>query len=225
MSVSRDEPIRVVVVDDHQIVRDGLVAMLGPHTDVEVVGAAANAAEAIALVARTSPDVALVDINLGGESGLQLSRELIGSYPRTRVVCLTVHDEQQYLFEALRSGVSGFLLKRVVPEGLVAALRGVLAGETVVDPLLSGRVVKIAAESEARGTFWPGLQYGLTKREAELLELLTEGLPNKEVARHLCISEETVKSHLKSIYRKLSVSDRTEAVAVALREGLVPDTA
>ena len=115
------------------------------------------------------------------------------------------------------------MLKRVAPDALVRALRGVLEGETVVDPLLSGRVVKIAAESDARGTFWPGLQYGLTKRESELLELLVEGLPNKEVAGHLFISEETVKSHLKSIYRKLSVSDRTEAVAVALREGLVPD--
>lgn len=225
MCASRDEPIRVVVVDDHPIVREGLVAMLGPHREVDVVGAAADSAEAIEVVLSQTPDVVLVDVNLGRESGLQLCRDLLARDPSMPVVCLTVHDEQQYLFEALRSGVSGFLLKRVMPEALVSALHGVLDGETVIDPLLSGRVVKIAAQSEARGTFWPGLQYGLTKREAELLELLAEGLPNKEVASHLFISEETVKSHLKSIYRKLSVSDRTEAVALALREGLVSDTA
>ena len=225
MSGFPDEPIRVVVVDDHQIVREGLVAMLGPYDEVDVVGSAATSDQAMQVIDETEPDVVLVDINLGGQNGLQLCRDLLARDPTTRVVCLTVHDEQQYLFEALRSGVSGFLLKRVMPEALVSALQGVLNGETVVDPLLSGRVVKIAAESEARGTFWPGLQYGLTKREAELLELLAEGMPNKEVASHLFISEETVKTHLKSIYRKLSVSDRTEAVAVALRERLVSDTA
>ena len=221
MSVSRSETIRIVLVDDHLIVREGLAAMLAHRDDITLVSSVATSDEARAAVAEVGPDVVLVDINLRNESGLDLCRDLVAADPDLAVVCLTVHDEDQYLFEALRSGARGFLLKRVTPDSLVASLQAVLAGEIVVDPLLSGRVTKAAAESEGRGFLWPGMQYGLTKRESEFLQLVSEGFSNRELAEHTFVSEETVKSHLKSIYKKLSVSSRSEVVALALREGLV----
>ena len=221
MSGSPAEKLRIVVVDDHQMVRDGLVAMVGPIPEIEVVGTAADGDAALSLIAETSPDIALVDISLRGESGLDVCRRIVAEHPHTAVVCLTVYDQEQYLFEALRVGAQGYLLKRVTAEALREALVAVKAGEVVVDPLLSGRVVQVAARSEAHGLYWPGIQYGLTRREAEVLQVVCEGFSNREIAEALFVSEETVKSHLKSLYRKLSVSDRAEAIALALREGLV----
>lgn len=211
----------MVLVDDHLIVREGLAAMLARQEEVEIVGSVATGDEAMAIVSELDPEVALIDINLRSESGLALCRRLVEERPDVAVICLTVHDEEQYLFEALRSGARGFLLKRITPETLVSSLKAVLAGETVVDPLLSGRVAKVAAESEAHGLYWSGMQYGLTQREAEVLLLLSEGFSNRELAERLFVSEETIKSHIKSIYKKLDVTNRSEAVALALREGLV----
>ncbi len=221
MCGSPTEKLRIVVVDDHQMVRDGLVAMVGAVPELEVVGTASDGDGALSLIAGTSPDVALVDVSLRGESGLDLCRRIVADHPDTAVVCLTVYDQEQYLFEALRVGARGYLLKRVTAEALRDALTAVKAGEIVVDPLLSGRIAQVAAHSEAHGLYWPGMHYGLTKREAEVLQVVSEGYSNREIAEALYVSEETVKSHLKSLYRKLSVSDRAEAIALALREGLV----
>lgn len=142
-------------------------------------------------------------------------------HPKGAVVCLTVYDQEQYLFEALRAGARGYLLKRITPDGLVTALQGVLAGEIVVDPLLSGKVAKAAAESSGRGLYWPGMHYGLTKRESEVLQLVCEGFSNREIAEQAFVGEETIKTHIKAIYRKLNVRDRPEVISLALREGLV----
>jgi DNA-binding NarL/FixJ family response regulator len=210
-----------MVVDDHVMVREGLVAMLAHRPEVKMVGTAATGAEARLLMEEVHPDVVLVDINLKGESGIALCRTLVDEHPDVAIVCLTVYDQEQYLFEALRAGARGFLLKRITPEGLVAAVEGVMAGEIVIDPLLSGKVTKIAAASEARGLFWPGIHYGLTKRESEILQIVCEGFSNREIAERLFVGDETVKSHLKAVYRKLGVSDRSEAIALALRQGLV----
>ncbi len=221
MSASPDRPIRLVVVDDHQMVREGLAAMVAPLPELDIVGSAATSDDALGLIEGLRPDVALVDVSLRGESGLELCRRIIERVPEVAVVCLTVYDDEQYLFEALRAGARGFLLKRITAEGLLQSLQAILEGETVVDPLLSGRLARVAAGSEAHGLYWPGMQYGFTKREAEVLQAVSEGLSNREIAEQLFVSEETVKSHLKSIYRKLSVRDRAEAIALALREGLV----
>ena len=221
MSASPTEPLRVLVVDDHQMVRDGLVAMVSSVSEIEIVGTAADGDSALALAAEVSPDVALVDIGLRGENGLDVCRRIVAEHPETAVVCLTVYDQEQYLFEALRVGARGYLLKRVGAEALRDALLAVEAGEVVIDPLLSGRIAQVAARSEAHGLYWPGMQYGLTKREAEVLEVVCEGYSNREIAEALFVSEGTVKSHLKALYRKLSVSDRADAIALALREGLV----
>jgi DNA-binding NarL/FixJ family response regulator len=152
-------------------------------------------------------------------SGLELCRELLRLAPDTKVVLLTVYDDEQYLFEALRAGASGYLTKQVVAEELLGHLRRVLAGEIVVDPSLAGRVA-LSASRLQRGEFWAGAHLGLTQRESEVLELIVQGNSNRAIAGRLVLGEETVKSHVRSIYRKLGVTDRAQAVAYALREGV-----
>ncbi len=213
-------PVRICVVDDHQLVLDGLVAMLKGHGDrVEVIGQANTAASALETVRRCEPDIVLLDVRLRNESGLDLCSELLRQVPGVRVVFLTVYDDEQYLFQALRLGASGFLLKRVTGSELADHLARVMEGEVVIDPLLAGRVALSAARLQS-GEFWPGAHLGLTQRESEVLELMVRGLTNRAIARELILGEETVKSHVGSILRKLEVRDRTQAAATALREGL-----
>ncbi|MCP2335740.1 response regulator [Actinomadura rupiterrae] len=213
-------PVRVVLVDDHEMILAGLSAMLAGFAGrVRVVGQAGTGAEAARLVTALRPDVALLDVRLGPESGLDVCRTLTGLVPETRVVFLSVYDDEQYVFEALRAGAGGYLLKRVDGPELVRRLEEVARGETVVDPTLAGRMVVTAARL-TRGEFWPGADRGLTQRESEVLSLLVTGLSNRAIATRLVLSEETVKSHLRALYRKLEVTDRSAAVAVALREGL-----
>jgi DNA-binding NarL/FixJ family response regulator len=214
-------PIRVVLVDDHEIVLQGLKAILARHAgEVRVVGEAVDAVAAQRVVEALDPDVVLSDVRLRGSSGLDLCRQLLGRDPARRIVLLSAYDDEQYLFQALRAGAVGYLLKRVNGAELVAHLERVVDGETVVDPTMAGRAVASAARLQ-RGEFWPGAHVGLTHRESEVLGLAVAGLSNRAIAGRLVLGEETVKSHLRSIYRKLEVNDRAGAVAVALREGIV----
>ncbi|HEX2313427.1 MAG TPA: response regulator transcription factor [Thermomonospora sp.] len=213
-------PVRVVLVDDHEMILAGLQAMLaGFPGRVRVVGQAGDSREAVRLVTALRPDVVLLDVRLGPESGLDLCRDLTAHSPGSRVVFLSVYDDEQYVFEALRAGAGGYLLKRVDGLELVRRLEEVAQGETVVDPTLAGRMAASAARLN-RGEFWPGANRGLTQRESEVLSLLVAGLSNRAMASRLVLSEETVKSHLRALYRKLEVTDRSGAIAVALREGL-----
>jgi DNA-binding NarL/FixJ family response regulator len=212
-------PIRLLIVDDHQMVLDGLRAMLRPHASAaEVVGSTTDPAEALRLVVDLAPDVALVDVRMKATSGLELCAELLRLAPETKVVLLTVYDDEQYLFEGLRAGAAGYLTKQVLAEELLTQLRRVLAGDIVVDPSLAGRVALSAARLH-RGEFWPGASLGLTRRESEVLELMVRGNGNRAIAARLVLGEETIKTHVRSIYRKLGVADRAQAVAAALREG------
>jgi DNA-binding NarL/FixJ family response regulator len=212
--------MRIVLVDDHEMVRHGLKAMLAPFaTRVRVVGEAEGGDDAVPVVDRLDPDIVLCDVRLGGASGLDLCRRLREHRPERRVVLLSVYDDEQYLFEALRAGAAGYLLKRITGEDLVRHLELVHAGETVIDPSMAGRAVASAARLQS-GEFWPGARHGLTHRESEVLALLVSGLSNRGIAARLTLGDETVKSHVRAIYRKLSVSDRAGAVAAALREGI-----
>jgi len=212
-------PIRLLLVDDHQMVLDGLRAMLRPHAgEVEVVAATTDPTEARRLVVDSRPDVALVDVRMRSTSGLELCAELLRAAPNVKVVLLTVYDDEQYLFEGLRAGATGYLTKQVVAEELLGHLRRVLAGETVVDPGLAGKVALSAARID-RGEFWAGAALGLSQRESEVLELMVHGKNNRAIAANLILGEETIKTHVSSIYRKLGVSDRAQAVAFVLREG------
>lgn len=217
---SERDPIRVLLVDDHQIVLDGLNAMLAPHAAAVVVVASTTDADAApGLISQHRPDVALLDVRMRTTSGLELCEELHRVAPDLKVVLLTVYDDEQYLFQALRAGAAGYLTKQIVAEELVAQLRRVLDGEIVVDPSLAGRVALSAARLD-RGEFWPGARLGLSQRESEVLELMVRGSSNRAIASRLVLGEETVKTHVRSILRKLDVTDRTQAVAVALREGV-----
>lgn len=213
-------PVRLVLVDDHEMVIEGLRAMLTAFADrIEVVGQAINAEQALAVVTDTDPDVVLCDVRMRGESGLDLCLALRERDPERKVVMLSVYDDEQYLFEALRVGASGYLLKSVSSDDLVHQIELAHRGETVIDPGLAARAVGTAARLQ-RDEFWPGARQGLTQRESEILAYMVSGLSNRGIATKLVIGDETVKSHLRSIYRKLGVSDRTGAVATALREGI-----
>jgi DNA-binding NarL/FixJ family response regulator len=213
-------PLRLILVDDHEMVLRGLDAMLGHFADeVQIVGTATSATTALRAVAAAEPDVVLCDVRIGKESGLDLCRQITTQYPSVKVVVLTVYDDEHYLFQALRVGASGYILKRIDGEELVRHLRRVREGETVIDSALAGRVALSAARLDA-GEFWPGAHLGLTQRESEVLELLVSGHSNKGVAAKLVLSEDTIKTHIRGLYRKLGVSDRSGAIAVALREGL-----
>lgn len=213
-------PVRLVLVDDHEMVIEGLKAMLAAFADrVQVVGQAVGAERAVAVVDDLDPDIVLCDVRMQGASGLDLCAELRERSAERKIVMLSVYDDEQYLFQALRVGASGYLLKSIGSDELVRQLEFVQRGETAIDPGMAARAVDTAARLQ-RDEFWPGARQGLTQRESEILSLVVNGLSNRAIAAKLVIGDETVKTHLSSIYRKLGVSDRTGAVATALREGI-----
>jgi DNA-binding NarL/FixJ family response regulator len=213
-------PVRVVLVDDHQMVIEGLKAMLtGFQSKVRVVGQAVGIEQAVQVVESLDPDVVLCDVRMQGSSGLDLCLTLRQRNPDRRIVMLSVYDDEQYLFQAMRVGASGYLLKSISSDDLVHQLELVKNGEMAIDPGLAARAVDTAARLQ-RDEFWPGARQGLTQRESEILSFMVSGLSNRAIAVRLVIGDETVKSHLRSMYRKLGVGDRTSAVAAALREGI-----
>ncbi|MBA3990573.1 MAG: response regulator transcription factor [Propionibacteriales bacterium] len=212
--------IRLVMADDHEMVLHGVKAMLSHFTDdVEVVAMATNLVDALALVTKERPDVLLCDIRLGKDSGLDLCLQAKSLEPSVHVVFLTVYEDEQYLYQALRVDASGYVLKRVDGGELVGHLRRVMDGDVVIDPTLAGRIAMSAAKLNA-GEFWPGAHLGLTQRESEVLSLLVANHSNKGIAGKLVVSEDTIKTHIRGLYRKLGVSERGGAIAAALREGL-----
>lgn len=213
-------PVRIVLVDDHEMVIEGLKAMLAAfESRVTVVGQAVGADRVLGVVADLDPDIVLCDVRMQGTSGLDVCQQLRARDPDRKVVMLSVYDDEQYLFQALRVGASGYLLKSISSEDLVRQLEFVQSGETAIDPQMAARAVDAAARIQ-RDEFWPGARQGLTQRESEILALVVNGLSNRAIAAKLIIGDETVKTHLSSMYRKLGVSDRTGAVATALREGI-----
>lgn len=213
-------PVRIVLVDDHEMVIEGLKAMLAAFEDrVSVVGQAVGAERALGVVGVVEPDIVLCDVRMQGSSGLDLCLALRERRPDQKVVMLSVYDDEQYLFQALRVGACGYLLKSISSDELVRQLEWVAGGATAIDPGMAARAVDTAARLQ-RDEFWPGARQGLTQRESEILSYVVSGLSNRGIATKLVIGDETVKSHLRSIYRKLGVSDRAGAVATALREGI-----
>ena len=213
-------PVRLVLVDDHEMVIEGLKAMLAAFSDrVVVVGQAVGAERAVSVIEELDPDIVLCDVRMQGSSGLDLCRTLRERDPARKVVMLSVYDDEQYLFQALRVGASGYLLKSIASDELVRQLEFARRGETAIDPGMAARAVDTAARLQ-RDEFWPGARQGLTQRESEILACVVNGLSNRGIANKLVIGDETVKSHLRAIYRMLGVSDRTGAVATALREGI-----
>ena len=212
--------MRVVLVDDHEMVIEGLKAMLAPFADqVTVAGEAVGADTALTVIGTLQPHIVLCDVRMAGVSGLDLCREIREQHPDVKVILLSVYDDEQYLFQAMRVGASGYLLKGIGSDELVRQLHSVQAGGTAIDAGLAARATETAARLQS-DQFWPGARHGLTQRESEILALVVTGASNRGIAAKLIIGEETVKTHLSSIYRKLGVGDRTSAAAMALREGI-----
>ena len=204
--------IRIVVVDDHPVVRDGLRGMLDGQPDLEVVGEAGDGREALAQVARHEPDVVLVDLRMPVLDGVGAIAELARTHPRVRTLVLTTYDEDHDIVRALEAGAAGYLLKDVPREELFRAVRAAARGEPVLAPAVTARLL---GRLRAPAAVPP------SERELEVLGLVARGMTNRAVARALSISEATVKTHLVHLFGKLGVDDRTAAVTVALERGLL----
>lgn len=218
--------IRVALVDDQAMVRAGLMMILESEADIEVCGEAADGADAAVLAAEHRPDVMLMDIRMPGVDGLAATREVLAHAPQVRVVILTTFDDDEYVYEALRAGASGFLLKSADGDTLVNAVRVVAAGEALLAPEVTRRVIeKFAAghADDAAGPHVPSAEAigDLSDREVEVLGLMATGLSNQEIAVALFVSSTTVKTHVSHILAKLGVRDRVQAVVEAYNSGLV----
>ncbi|GAB2854413.1 response regulator transcription factor [Actinocorallia aurea] len=218
---------RVIVVDDHAMVRAGFTALLSAQSDIDVVGEAPDGAQAVELSRRTHPDVVLMDVRMPEMDGLEAARRILSPPPgvthRPRVLMLTTFDVDDYVYEALRAGASGFLLKDAPPADLIAAVRIVASGEALLAPSVTRRLIEdIAARRPAVSRGKPALRLkGLTERETEVLTLVARGLSNTEIAQTLILAEQTVKTHVSRIFTKLDLRDRAQAVVFAYESGLV----
>ncbi|MGY1639504.1 response regulator [Geodermatophilus sp. SYSU D00703] len=213
--------IRVVVVDDQAMVRTGLRMVLAAEPDIAVVGEAADGAAGVQVVTQARPDVVLLDVRMPGMDGLEAARRIVAADLPTRVVVLTTFDEDEYVAAALRAGVSGFLLKVAPPEDLVAAVRTVAAGQGLLDPAVTLRVIESFAAAPAPDPTRVGALAQLTERETDVLALVAAGLSNAEIAARLYLGEATVKTHVSRVLLKLGLRDRVQAVAFAYESGLV----
>ena len=213
-----DTPITVVVVDDQDMVRAGFAALLDAQPDISVVGQAADGRAALEVCAATSPDVVLMDVRMPVLDGVEATKRLAGT--SSRVLMLTTFDIDDYVSAALRAGASGFLLKDATPDELVAAVRVVAEGESLLAPAVTSRLVAHFARQPALVSTPPSLT-GLTAREREVLVWVARGESNAEIARRLVLAEQTVKTHVSRIFLKLGIRDRAQAVVVAYETGLV----
>ena len=212
------DPITVLVVDDHAVVREGVRAFLATQPDVVVVGAAASGEEALRVAAEQAPDVVLMDLVMPGMDGIETTRRLRQISPRTQVLVLTSYDQDEHIFPAIRAGAQSYLLKEVGGEELADAIRKAARGEAVLHPRVAARVIQ---ELHGARQDQPNAFTDLSERELEVLKLIANGLGNDEIAARLVISEKTVKSHVSNILNKLHVDDRTQAAVFAWREGVV----
>jgi DNA-binding NarL/FixJ family response regulator len=210
--------VRVLICDDQIVVCEGLRAILSTVEDIEVVGMAADGAQAIEMTDKLQPDVVLMDLKMPIMNGIQATRTIRARYPKIRVLVLTTYDFDEWVFDAIRSGAAGYLLKDTPRELLVAAIHGTASGKSYVDPSVAGKLL----DQISRGTAVPdpALAGLLSERERDVLKLVARGFSNTDIAQRLFLSEGTVRNYVSSIFTKLGVSDRTQAAVLALRAGL-----
>ena len=213
--------IRVLVVDDQALVRGGFRLILESQPGVEVVGEAADGREALAMARELRPDVVLMDVRMPGMDGLEATRRLLSDREAPRVLMLTTFDLDEYVYDALRAGASGFLLKDVRPEQLADAVRVVADGETLLAPAITQRLVQQYVRRLRPGTTRPAALDSLTERELAVLRLIARGRSNAEIATDLFLSETTVKTHVSHVFGKLGLRDRAQAVVMAYECGLI----
>ena len=211
---------RLLLVDDHAVVRSGLKMLLGSERDVEIVGEASTAAEALEVTAQVKPDVILMDIGLPDLSGIDATREIKKRFPTVAVMALTIHEDQEYFFKMLEAGASGYVPKRAAPEELLTAIRAAATGEVYLYPSLAKLLVKDYLSQDHSASEKSNLD-GLTDREREVLTYLAEGPSNDEIAASLVISPKTVGRHRENIMHKLNLHSRAELVRYAIRKGII----
>ena len=211
--------IRVVVVDDQRLFTKGLSGLVDMLEGVEVVGVAYNGEEAVALCRKEEPDVVLMDISMPKMDGISATREIRSLLPQTAVIILTAHEEDEQVFEGMKAGAQGYLLKDAEPEDLSRAIRTVYAGDTIIAPDLAQKMLSTFESGKSSGS--SRLMPPLTERELEVIRALAQGKSDRQIANSLGISEKTVRNHTSNIYRKLHIFDRTQAVIYAIREGVI----
>jgi len=211
--------IKVLICDDQVIVCEGLSRILENDDEIDVVGVAYDGAEALDMVAKKKPDLVLMDLKMPNMNGVVATRKIRETNPDVRVLVLTTYDDDEWVFDAIRGGASGYLLKDTPPHDLIDAIKGTVQGKTFVDPNIAGKV--LASVSKRNRVAVPPSHYALSEREGEILKLLAQGLTNADIARQLYLTEGTVRNYTSEIFKKLGVSDRTQAAVTALRMGLV----
>ncbi len=212
--------IGVLIADDHPLVREGVRKILSTSEDIEVLGEASNGEEVLKLAAEKNPDVILMDINMPVLDGIEATKKIKASFPGIKIIALTIHEQEEYLFELIKAGACGYILKDINPDDLVSAVIGAYSGRSYLPPSMTSKVLeefnRLATRPNEKAS-----PRSLTRREMDVLQLVAKGNSNREIAQMLFISEKTVKNHLTSIFQKLGVQDRTQAALHAIKTGLV----
>jgi DNA-binding NarL/FixJ family response regulator len=210
--------MKILLCDDQAVIRDGLEMLLQLEKDMQVVGTAADGAEAIELAAQKQPDLILMDLKMPGTSGIEATRQIHARFPHIKILILTTYDDDEWLFDAIRAGAAGYLLKDTPRQKIIEAIRGTMDGKAFLDPAVAGKLINQVASNQKQPA--STLTDKLTDRELDVLRLIAKGFTNSDIAGQLHLSEGTVRNHVSAILEKLNVSDRTQAAVIAIQHGL-----
>lgn len=210
--------MKVIICDDQALIRDSLGMLLNLERNIEVIGTAEDGAEAVEMVEEHRPDLVLMDLKMPGMNGIEATRRIRAQYPEVRVLVLTTYDDDEWVFDAIRAGASGYLLKDTPREEVIKAVRGTVEGRSFLDPSVAGKLMgQVASQQTQPATL---ITDKLTDREVDVLQLLARGFTNADIAARLYLSEGTVRNHVSAIFAKLNVTDRTQAAIIAIHHGL-----
>jgi len=212
---------KILICDDQKIVCEGLQTIINADPELEVIGITHNGAEALEMIPERMPDLVLMDLKMPEMNGVLATRKITSLYPEIYVLILTTYDDDEWIFDAIRSGAAGYLLKDTPPGDLIKSIKGTLEGKSFIDPQVAGKL--LAEYAENFGKSQPPTHYTFTERERDILTLLSQGLSNAEISDKLFLAEGTVRNYTSVLLKKLGVSDRTQAAILAIRYGLVPD--
>jgi DNA-binding NarL/FixJ family response regulator len=212
---------RILICDDQKIVCEGLQTIINTDPDLEVVGIAYDGTQALDMIPETNPNLVLMDLKMPEMNGVQATRKITSSFPDIFVLILTTYDDDEWIFDAIRGGAAGYLLKDTPPADLIKSIKGTLEGKSFIDPQVAGKL--LAEYAENFGKSQPPTHYTFTERERDILTLLSQGLSNTEISEKLFLAEGTVRNYTSVLLKKLGVSDRTQAAILAIRYGLVPN--
>lgn len=216
------QAIGVLIADDHTILRKGICALLEREKDLKIVGEAEDGRETVAKVEQLRPDVVVIDITMPGLNGIEATRQIKKRFPETKILTLSIHESEEFVFQTLRAGASGYLIKKTVPEDLICAIKAVYRGESYLSPAISKTVIEHYIRT-AEQSLEEDPYETLTDREREVLQMIAEGGSNRQIADHLCLSIKTIQTHRNNIMEKLDIHSTADLTRYALRKGLISD--